>query len=223
MAGIWIEGRSTLREVFSLLGAESWDCNWLMTDLECYDYEGWEGCEKWAESQLFLTNRQLLHDVELRDMQFIWGIFSALPAGCTEAEALAAGLPAFELNDRKESIYLSDTLLPQNSLAFLEISVEDSSSATVVSADPALLRSLYGLPEWTEDAEKKNRRFHQMRAMAGALTEELGWGGMNAFTRRNLYGLLWRALYDHRPDRPVREADVRTAYLNLWKEREAHG
>ncbi len=220
MAGIWIEGRSTLREVFSLLGAESWDCNWLMTDLECYDYEGWEGCEKWAERRLFLTNRQLLHDVELRDMQFIWGIFSALPCGRAEAEAL--GLPSFRLNERGESPFLSDVLLPQHPLAFLEISVEDSSSTTAVSADAALLRPLYGLPEWTEDAEKKNRSFHQMRALAEALKEELGWGGMDAFARRNLYGLLWRALYYHRPDRPVREEDVRAAYLELWKERKHH-
>lgn len=219
MAGIWIEDRSTLKDVFALLGAEDWDCDWLITDLDCYDYEGWEGCEKWAEERLFLTNRQLLHDVELRDMQLIWGIFSALPAGCTEAEALAAGLPSFKLNERQESVYLSDTLLPQNTLAFLEISVEDSSSTTVVSADPELLKPLYGLPEWTEDAENSNRRFHQMRAMAEALTGELGWGGMNAFTRRNLYYLLWRTLYYHRPDRPVREEEVRAAYLELWKER----
>lgn len=223
MAGIWIEDRSTLKEVFALLGAEDWDCDWLITDLDCYDYEGWEGCEKWAEERLFLTNRQLLHDVELRDMQFIWGIFSALPAGHTEAEALAAGLPSFKLNERQESVYLSDTLLPQNALAFLEISVEDSSSTMVVSADPELLKPLYGLPEWTEDAERKNRRFHQMRAMAEALIKELGWGGMNAFTRRNLYGRLWRTLYYHRPDRPVREEDVRAAYLDLWKEKEPHG
>lgn len=218
MAGIWIEDRSTLKDVFALLGAEDWDCDWLITDLDCYDYEGWEGCEKWAEERLFLTNRQLLHDVKLRDMQLIWGIFSALPAGCTEAEALAAGLPSFKLNERQESVYLSDTLLPQNALAFLEISVEDSSSTTAVSADPELLKPLYGLPEWTEDAENSNRRFHQMRAMAEALTGELGWGGMDAFTRRNLYYLLWRTLYYHRPDRPVREEDVRAAYLELWKE-----
>lgn len=218
MAGIWIEGRSTLKDVFALLGAEDWDCDWLITDLDCYDYEGWEGCEKWADERLFLTNRQLLHDIELRDMQLIWGIFSALPAGCTEAEALAAGLPSFKLNERGESPFLSDVLLPQNALAFLEISVEDSSSTTVVSADPELLKPPYGLPEWTEDAEKKNRRFHQMRATAEALTGELGWGGMDAFTRRNLYYLLWRTLYYHRPDRPVREEDVRAAYLELWKE-----
>lgn len=218
MAGIWIEDRSTLKEVFALLGAEDWDCDWLITALDCYDYEGWEGCEKWAEERLFLTNRQLLHDVELRDMQMIWGIFSALPAGRTEAEALAAGLPSFKLNERQESVYLSDTLLPQNALAFLEISVEDSSSTTVVSVDPELLKPLYGLPEWTEDAERKNRRFHQMRAMVEALIKELGWGGMNAFTRRNLYVRLWRTLYYHLPDRPVREEDVRAAYLELWKE-----
>lgn len=142
MAGIRIEGRSTLPEVFALLRAETRDCGWLVTDLSCYDYEGWEGCGKWAEERIFLTNRQPLHDVALRDMQFIWGIFSAVPVAYTEAEAL---------------------------------------------------------------------------------TKELGWGGMNAFTRRNLYALLWRALYHRRPDRPVRPEKVRAAYLDLWKEKDVHG
>ena len=24
--------------------------NWLITDLDCFDYCGWDGCEKWAEA-----------------------------------------------------------------------------------------------------------------------------------------------------------------------------
>ena len=27
--------------------------NWLITDLDCFDYCGWDGCEKWAERELF--------------------------------------------------------------------------------------------------------------------------------------------------------------------------
>ena len=53
--------------------------NWLITDLDCCDYCGWDGCEKWAERELFLTDEELLHDINLRNMQMIWGVFSAIP------------------------------------------------------------------------------------------------------------------------------------------------
>ena len=49
--------------------------NWLITDLDCFDYCGWDGCEKWAERELFLTDEELLHDINLRNMQMIWGVF----------------------------------------------------------------------------------------------------------------------------------------------------
>ena len=45
--------------------------NWLITGLECYDHCGWDGCEKWAEPELFLTDEELRHDVNLRNMQII--------------------------------------------------------------------------------------------------------------------------------------------------------
>ena len=49
MAGVLIENSGYLWEILRLLGAERWNCNWLITELECYDHCGWDGCEKWAE------------------------------------------------------------------------------------------------------------------------------------------------------------------------------
>lgn len=43
--------------------------NWLITDLECYDNSGWDGCEKWAKTELFLTDEELRRDINLRNMQ----------------------------------------------------------------------------------------------------------------------------------------------------------
>lgn len=45
---------------------------------------------------------------------------------------------------------------------------------------------------------------------------------MDAYTRRNLTGLLWRELYHHRPERPVCESEIEAAYQRLWKG-EQHG
>lgn len=33
--------------------------NWLISGLDCVDHCGWEGCEKWAQETLFLTDEPL--------------------------------------------------------------------------------------------------------------------------------------------------------------------
>lgn len=210
MAGVWIEGRSTLREVFRLLNAREWDCNWLITDLECYDYCGWEGCEKWSRDQLFLSNQVLLHDVELRDMQFVWGILSAIPARYSKEQVLSEQLPSFESNRGESRV-----LLPQHPLAFLEISSEDSSSVTVIAKDAKILQPLYQLPEWTQDAERQNQQFCQMQRIVDQLINELGYGGMNEWMQTNLLFHLWHCLYHHQPEKTVQEKEIRELYLRI--------
>lgn len=221
MAGVLIERNGCLRDILHLLKAETWECSWLLTGLECYDYCGWSGCEKWAEETLLLTNRELLYDVDLRDMQFVWGILSAIPARHTREEILAAGLPAFtDTNGRWRCG--GETLLPQHPLAFLEIISEDSSTVTVIARDRTLLRPLYGLPEWTEDAEEQNRRFRRLRTMADELVRERGWGRMSEYMRRNLYGGLWHDLYHHRPERAVCWNEVAARFDDYWRGEEKY-
>lgn len=53
--------------------------NWLITDLEYFDHCGWDGCEKWAEKGLFLTDKELRRDVNLRNMQIIGVCFQQYP------------------------------------------------------------------------------------------------------------------------------------------------
>ena len=89
MPGILIGRGGYLREILQLLGASAWDCQWLITGLECYDTCGWEGCEKWGQETLLLSSRDFLQDVEARDMQFVWGIFSAIPSSHSPAEIAA--------------------------------------------------------------------------------------------------------------------------------------
>lgn len=166
MAGILIERGGYLREILRLLGASAWDCQWLITGLECYQASGWPGCEKWQQETALIPNEDLLRDIEARDMQFVWGIFSAIPVRYPREE---------------------------------------------------ILRSLYGLDCWTEDAEEQNRRFLALEAVTERLVRERGYGAMDAYARRNLNWLLWRGLYHHRPERPVCEEEIETAYLRLWK------
>lgn len=231
MAGVLIENGGHLRQILQLLGAERWDCNWLITELSCYDYCGWEGCEKWAEETLFLSNWEFLHDVELRDMQFVWGILSAVPATCTKEQVLSFPLPAFSEDENGESCYLADTLCPRHPLAFLEIMCEDSTSVTVIAKDMKPLRTLFQLPEWTEDVEKNNRRWHEVAEKGQALLEAHGLSRWEYRTcpvipqkvRNDRIAEIWRNLYHHRPDRPICEADIRAEVLNILKrEKENH-
>lgn len=231
MAGVLIENGGYLREILRLLGAERWDCNWLITELECYDYCGWEGCEKWAEETLFLSNREFLHDVELRNMQFVWGILSAVPASYKKEQVMSSPLPAFSGDENGESCYLADTLCPQHPLAFLEIMCEDSTSVTVIARDMVPLRPLFRLSERTEDAEKNNRRWHEAMEKGRALLEAHGlsrWEyrtcpGIPQKVRNDRIAEIWWSLYRHQPDRPIREDDIRTEVLRiLEREKESH-
>lgn len=158
MAGILIERGGYLREILRLLGASAWNCRWLVTGLECYQAQGWPGCEKWNQETPLISNEDLLRDIEARDLQFVWGIFSAIPARYTREEILSHPLPDFA-DENGRSRCLREHLLPQHPLAFLEIFSEDSSTITVITPQGELLRPLYGLDCWTEDAEAHNRRF----------------------------------------------------------------
>lgn len=86
MPGILIDNRGYLKDILSLLGVSKWNCNWLITGLDCHDYCSWPGCEKWAEETLFLSNEEFLHDVKLRNMQFVWGVFTAVPTRYSREE-----------------------------------------------------------------------------------------------------------------------------------------
>jgi len=132
--------------------------NWLITDLDCYDYCGWDGCKKWAESRLFLSDEDLFHDVNLRDMQFVWGAFSALPKNINKDEALT--YPDIGLDGNYYEFRLKNILLPQRPDSILEIWAEDSTLVTVVAHNPDYLKPLYNLNCKVYDAELYNQKLN---------------------------------------------------------------
>lgn len=227
MAGVLIENGGLLQEILKLLGAEDWDCNWLLTGLEVVD---WENGRDW-EAPVLISNRELLRDAER--VRFIWGILSAIPAFYTREQILAEKLPAFEIDENGESNYLADRLSPQHPLAFLEIMSEDSTSVTVTAGDMEPLRPLFGLPEWTEDAERNNRRWHEVEKKAQAILKVHGlsrWEyrtcpGAAQKIRNDRIALIWRKLYWHQPDRPVCENDIRMELLDMLEteRKNSHG
>ena len=126
--------------------------NWLISYLECYDTSGWDGSEKWENTSLILTDEELKKDVYLRDMQFIWGVFSAIPKEYAVEDIDLSELPTLE-----NSNYMANYIVPQHPLAFLEISVWDGSYTFICSRDENLLEPFYTLPYKVIDAEADNK------------------------------------------------------------------
>lgn len=130
--------------------------NWLISYLECYDTVGWDGCEKWENRTLILTDEELKNDVYLRDMQFIWGAFSAIPKEYSRKDIEKYAYPELEKPD-----YMANHIVPQHPLAFLEISVWDGSYTYVCAHDKSLLQAFYSLPYDVIDAENDNKAMNK--------------------------------------------------------------
>lgn len=184
--------------------------NWLITDLECYDTQGWDGCEKWAESKLFLTDEELRRDVNLRDMQIIWGVFSAIPVEYTKEDIYKYPLPEAE-NPR----YMSSRIVPQHPLAFLELYADDGWFTFVSSHDASLLEPLYQLPYKVHNEEADNKvKNAQLRRIQDVLRKEVP--DVSPEVANEVQWKVWRALFKCKDD-IVDDAKLHDAVLAEYR------
>ena len=182
---------SRLKEVLHAL-PELPPHNWLVTELDCLDYCGWEGCEKWAKTELFLTDEELMRDVDFRNMQIIWGVFSAIPATYTKAE-----IDAYEPPTVDSPRYMSEHIVPQHPLAILEISVRDGWYLLVSSENEKLLEPLYQLPFPVEDEEESNRKLNvDLREIQNKIRAL--YPDIDQMSVQEIQWICWHALYRER-------------------------
>ena len=151
MPALFIDSCSQLKSILEKSESLS-PHNWLVSYLECYDTTGWDGCEKWDKQSLILTDEELRKDVYLRDMQFIWGAFSAIPKEYSKKDIEKYPLPELE-----NSNYMANHIIPQHPLAFLEISVWDGYYTYICAHDENLLKPFWDLPYRVIDAEEDNK------------------------------------------------------------------
>lgn len=143
--------------------------NWLITDLDCVDYCDWDGCEKWAKQELFLTDEELRRDVNLRNMQILWGVFSAIPADISKEDVYKYPLPEAE-----SPHYMGSKITPQHPLAMIELYAFDGSSIYVSACDASLLKPLYQLPYNVRDEDADNQVMNaQLRRIQDMLRAEV--------------------------------------------------
>ncbi len=183
--------------------------NWLITDLECYDYCGWDGCEKWSERELFLTDEELRRDVNLRNMQIIWGVFSAIPAEYSKEDIFKHSLPVSE-NPR----YMSSRIVPQHPLAFLELYADDGSFTFVSSYDSSLLELLYKLPYKVHNEEASNKLMNaQLRRIQDVLHQEVP--DVSPEVANEVQWKVWHALFKDN-DSIVNDAKLYSAVMKEY-------
>ncbi|MBE6670080.1 MAG: hypothetical protein E7601_07750 [Ruminococcaceae bacterium] len=155
MSALFIDSCSQLKSILEKSEFLS-PHNWLISNLECYDTTGWEGCEKWEKQSLILTDEELKNDIYLRDMQFIWGVFSAIPKDYSRQDIEKYSLPELENPN-----YMANHINPQHPLAFLEISVWDGSYTYICAHDEHLLKPFKDVPYKIIDAEEDNKTMNR--------------------------------------------------------------
>lgn len=183
--------------------------NWLITDLECYDYCGWDGCKKWAERELFLTDEEFLRDINLRNMQMIWGVFSAISTEYSKEDIFKHPLPESE-NPR----YMGTRIVPQHPLAFLELYADDGCFTYVSSHDASFLEPLYQLPYKVRDEEVDNKVMNaQLRRIQDTLRKEVP--DVSPEVANGVQWKVWWALFKNKTD-DVDDAKLYTAVMKEY-------
>ena len=196
---------SRLKDILSAL-PELPPHNWLITDLECYDYCGWDGCEKWAERELLLTDEELRRDIALRDMQIIWGVFSAIPVAYTKEDIYKYPLPEAET-----PYYMSNRIVPRHPLAVLELYVDDGCITFVSTQESALLESLYLFPYKVQDEESSNKIMNaQLRRIQDIFRKEVP--DVSPEVANEVQWKVWHALFKGR-DPVVDDTKLHTAVM----------
>lgn len=155
MKGIVIENINDdyildMKDLYSFLGENRLDFNWLLTDYECNDYPTIE--IPINNDFVFLEGDTLKEIVYQYDIQFIWSVFSGFDKKVELDHILDYPLPMAEGNTK----FWSSGFKIQNPLASVEIVVWDSSLVIILTEDEELLEIIKKSFPKSKDLEKYN-------------------------------------------------------------------
>ncbi len=111
------------------------DYNFLISDIECNYYP--DERIKYDDEYIFITANQLLEIVNTHEIQFIWGVFSAIPKYISLEELLRHELPHSEGISTFE-----DVIQLQQPMAEIEIVSFDSSSVEIICKNIDVIKRL---------------------------------------------------------------------------------
>lgn len=112
-------------KVVNAIGGRSLNYNWLITEIETStgDY--------FNDEYVIVSNDELLDNLENKEIQWIWGTFSAIPKKYKQEEILKYNLPGVENIDKKE-------IKIQHPLAEIEIIAYDSTFVQLIAKDKTI-------------------------------------------------------------------------------------
>lgn len=112
-------------KVVNAIGGRNLDYNWLITEIETStgDY--------FNDEYVIVSNDELLDNLENKEIQWIWGTFSAIPKKYKQEETLKYNLPGVENIDKKE-------IKIQHPLAEIEIIAYDSTFVQLIAKDKTI-------------------------------------------------------------------------------------
>lgn len=111
------------------------DYNFLITDIECNYYP--DKRINYQEDYLFISPSELLDIVDTNEIQFIWGVFSAIPKYIPLDEILKYELPY------SEGLHsLNEIVVMQHPFAEIEIVAFDSSYLDVISIHEDIIQTI---------------------------------------------------------------------------------
>ena len=112
-------------KVVNAIGGRNLDYNWLITEIETStgDY--------FNDEYVIVSNDELLDNLENKEIQWIWGTFSAIPKKYKQEEILKYNLPGVENIDKKE-------IKIQHPLAEIEIIAYDSTFVQLIAKEKTI-------------------------------------------------------------------------------------
>ena len=112
-------------KVVNAIGGRNLEYNWLITEIETStgDY--------FNDEYVIVSNDELLDNLENKEIQWIWGTFSAIPKKYKQEEILKYNLPGVENIDKKE-------IKIQHPLAEIEIIAYDSTFVQLIAKDKTI-------------------------------------------------------------------------------------
>lgn len=113
---------TNMLKIIDAIGGRKLDYNWLITEIETNtgDY--------FYDEYVILNNNELLDKLESKDIQWIWGIFSGIPAKYSKKEILNSKLPRINHINKK-------IVTIQHPLAEIEIIAYDSTLVQIITKD----------------------------------------------------------------------------------------
>lgn len=121
-----------LNDIFSVLGDVPERYNWLISFYECSRYLSEI---PFGKEYVWIDGKRLRELIEKNRVQFIWGVFSAFEKDFSKEEILKYPLPDPE---KMQGTFLRDCTF-SHPLSQIEITAWDSSYATVLAKDDALI------------------------------------------------------------------------------------